>query len=170
MNEYFLIAEITSAGKDGYLKIQGKAGFSNLMEINADVYIDFWDQKKAFEIEDAISGKNSLYVKFKGFDDKRDISLLFGRNIFIKSEKISKLLTENDLPIEIVGYSVSQNGLELGVVQDIFQMPANDVLVFRDMAGKEILIPYVLSIFEKIDKENKVIILNSDYGINDDED
>lgn len=170
MNEFFLIAEITSAGKDGYVKILGQGGFGDLIENNNVVYVDFWNQKKALQIEDIISGKNSLYVKFKGFDDKRDISLLFGRNIFIKSEKITKLLTERDLPIEIVGYLVYQNGLELGVVQDIFQMPANDVLVFRDKAGKEILIPYVLSIFEKIDKEKKVIILNSEYGIDDDED
>ena len=87
MNEFFLIAEITSAGKDGYVKILGQGGFGDLIENNNVVYVDFWNQKKALQIEDIISGKNSLYVKFKGFDDKRDISLLFGRNIFIKHQK-----------------------------------------------------------------------------------
>ena len=38
------------------------------------------------------------------------------------------------------------------------------------MMEKEVLIPFVHSIFEKIDSENKVLILKSDYGINDDED
>lgn len=170
MSEYFLIAEITSAGKNGYLKFQGNVGFSNLIENNKNVYIDFWDQKKAFEIEDILGGKNSLYVKFKRFDDRRDISLLLGRNIYVKSEKMRKLSDETALSFEIVGYSVYQSGIELGIVNDIFQMPANDVIVFSDTSGKEILIPYVLSIFEKIDKEKKVLILNSDYGIQDDED
>lgn len=170
MNEFYLIAEINSAGKNGYVKILSQVGFGDLIENNKFVYVDFWDQKKALEIEHIISGKNSLYLKFKGFDDERDTSLLLGRNIFIKSEKIQKLSNSTGLPFEIVGYSVYQNGLELGIVQDIFQMPANDVLVFRDIEGKEILIPYVLSIFEKIDSEKKVIILKSEYGIEDDED
>lgn len=88
MNEYILIAEITSAGKDGYVKIQAKAGFDKLFNKISEVYLDFWNQKKLFEIEDVSAGKISLYVKFKRFEDQRDISLLIGRNIFLLSEQL----------------------------------------------------------------------------------
>lgn len=57
-----------------------------------------------------------------------------------------------------------------GSVVDVFQAPANDVIVFIDNNGKEILLPYVLSIFEKIDLENKILILNPEYGVGIDED
>lgn len=170
MNEFSLIAEIVSAGKDGFVKIITQAGYINLFEKDSIIFIDFWDQKKAFEIEDTISSKNSFFVKFKKFEGLRDISLLIGRNIFIQSFKLEGISSQSELLLEVYGYEVHQNGVLLGFVTDKFQMPANDVIVLRTHSGKEILIPYVLSIFEKIDKEKKVLILNSDYGIQDDED
>lgn len=170
MNEFILIAEISSAGKDGYVKIQRKAGLDKLLKSISDVYIDFWNQKKVFEIEDVAGGKSSLYVKFKGFENQRDISLLIGRSIYLQSEKIKELRSEIEFLPDITGYKIYQNGICLGDVIDIFQTPANDVIVLKDKKGKEILFPYVLSIVEKIDKESKILILNSEYGIGDDED
>ncbi|HMN16654.1 MAG TPA: ribosome maturation factor RimM [Ignavibacteriaceae bacterium] len=170
MNEYILIAEITSAGKDGYVKILAKAGFDKLFNKISEVYLDFWNQKKLFEIEDVSAGKISLYVKFKRFEDQRDISLLIGRNIFLLSEQLEELNREAELLPDIVGYKVYQKGLLSGSVVDVFQAPANDVIVFIDNNGKEILLPYVLSIFEKIDLENKILILNPEYGVGIDED
>jgi 16S rRNA processing protein RimM len=170
LNEYILIAEITSAGKDGYVKIQAKAGFDKLFNKISEVYLDFWNQKKLFEIEDVSAGKISLYVKFKRFEDQRDISLLIGRNIFLLSEQLEELNSEAELLPDIVGYKVYQKGLLSGSVVDVFQAPANDVIVFIDNNGKEILLPYVLSIFEKIDLENKILILNPEYGVGIDED
>lgn len=170
MNEYILIAEITSAGKDGYVKIQAKAGFDKLFNKISEVYLDFWNQKKLFEIEDVSAGKISLYVKFKRFEDQRDISLLIGRGIYLQADKLKELNNETGLLPDIIGYKVYQKGFLSGSVIDVFQAPANDVIVLRDKNGKEILLPYVLSVFEKIDIENKILILNSDYGAGIDED
>ncbi len=170
MNEFILIAEITSAGKDGYVKILEKTGFNNLLNKVSDVYLDFWNQKKDFEIEDITTGKNSLYIKFKRFEDQRDTSLLIGRSIYLQSERLKELINETGFLPDVIGYKVYQNGILLGDVIDVFQTPANDVIVLRSETGKEILFPYVLSIIEKNDKENKILILNSEYGIGEDED
>jgi 16S rRNA processing protein RimM len=170
LNEFILIAEISSAGKDGYVKVHSKAGFDKLFDKVSEVYLDFWNQKKIFEIEDVSAGKISLYIKFKSFEDQRDISLLIGRGIYLQADKLKELNNETGLLPDIIGYKVYQKGFLSGSVIDVFQAPANDVIVLRDKNGKEILLPYVLSVFEKIDIENKILILNSDYGAGIDED
>ncbi len=58
----------------------------------------------------------------------------------------------------------------LGTVTDYFETPANPVIEISKEDGTNFLIPYVDSVFEKIDTENKILILNSDFGIDDDED
>ena len=83
MDEYYLIAKILSAGKDGFVKVQLVSGLNINLDSIHFVYIDFWDQKKTIELEEILIIKQSVFLKFKNFDDDRDISVFIGRNVFI---------------------------------------------------------------------------------------
>ena len=169
MNEFYLIAKILSSGKDGFVKVQLVPGFlENLKNFNC-VFLDFWNQKKIFELEDFLSVKNSVFLKFKNFDNERDTSLLIDREVFVSKKEVEHLNLNASLKISFLGYKVFRNQEYLGIVSDFFETPANPVIEIKNSDGEEILIPFVYSFFDKIDNENKELGLKSDYGIYEDE-
>ncbi len=170
MSEFYLIAKILSAGKNGFVKIQLEPGFTENLESLKFLYLEFWDRKKFFELEEVSTVKQSVFFKFKNFDNERDISVLIGRSVFAVESDLKNFVGDKALSQNLIGFKVFKGHYFLGIVTDYFQTPANPVIEIKNDDGKEILIPYVDAIFEKIDSENKVLILKSDYGINDDED
>ena len=129
----------------------------------------FGIRKKRFELEEISTVKQSIFFKFKNFDDERDISTLIGRNIFVVESDLKKISRDDSPAQNLIGFRVFKGNYLLGNVSDHFQTPANPVIEIKNEDGKEILIPFVHSIFEKIDRESKILILNSDYGLNDDD-
>jgi 16S rRNA processing protein RimM len=170
LNDFYLIAKILSAGKDGFVKVQLVPGLNINLDSIKFLFIDFWDQKKTIELEEILNFKQSVFLKFKNFDDERDVSVFIGRNIFVNADDFEKLVSDVFLNQDLIGSKVYRGQDFLGTVNDYFETPANPVIEIGKEDGTNILIPYVDSVFEKIDTENKILILNSDFGIDDDED
>jgi len=170
LDEYYLIAKILSAGKDGFVKVQFVPGLNINLDSIQFVYVDFWDQKKTIELEEILNIKQSVFFKFKNFDDDRDISVFIGRNVFISKNDYEKVVDDVFVNQDLIGSKVYKGQDFLGIVSDYFETPANPVIEVSKEDGSNFLIPYVDSVFEKIDPENKILILNSDFGIDDDED
>lgn len=169
MNEFYLIAKILSAGKDGFVKIQLVPGIIINPELIKHLYLDFWEQKKKLELEEILSIKNSVFFKFKNFDDEREVSLFIGRNVFVTSENFEIVKSNRVLNSELIGCELFKGQHFVGTVIDYFDTPANPVIEIILEYGKKILIPFVHSIFDKIDPENNTLILNSDFGFDDDD-
>ncbi len=170
MDEFYLIAKIISAGKDGFVKVQLVPGLNINLDSIKFVFLDFWEQKKSIELEEILNIKQSVFIKFKNFDDDRDISVFIGRNAFISKNDFEKIVDDVFLNQDLIGSKVYKGQDFLGIVSDYFETPANPVIEVSNEGGSNFLIPYVDSVFEKIDPENKILILNSDFGIDDDED
>ena len=170
MDEFYLIAKILSAGKDGFVKVQFVPGLNINLDSIRFLYLDFWEQKKKIELDEILNFKQSVFIKFKNFDDDRDVSVLIDRKIFISVNDFEKVVGNVSLDQNIIGSKVYKDQDFLGIVSDYFETPANPVIEINRDGGNNLLIPYVVSVFEKIDLENKVLILNSDFGIDDDED
>lgn len=168
MNEFYSIAKILSSGKNGFVKVQSASDFLERLKKTNRVFLDFWDQKKQFELEDYLNVNNSVFLKFKNFDNERDTSLLIDREVFVLGKEVDHL-NINTLEINCLGYKVFRSQQYLGIVSDFFKTPANPVIEIKNSDGKEILIPFVHSFFDKIDSENKELVLKSDYGIYEDE-
>lgn len=170
MNDFYLIAKILSAGKDGFVKVQLVPGLNINLDSIKFLFIDFWEQKKTIELEEILNFKQSVFFKFKNFDDEREVSVFIGRNIFVSADDFEKIVSDVFLNQDLIGSKVYRGQDYLGTVNDYFETPANPVIEISKEDGTNFLIPYVDSVFEKIDSENKILILNSDFGIDDDED
>jgi 16S rRNA processing protein RimM len=171
LDEFYLIAEIISAGKDGFVKINLLADVSvDTFQSKNEVYLDFWGRKKKIIIEDFVRVKNSYFLKFLNFDNDRDLSILIGQKIFLV-ENDFHLHHNNDFTLSgLIGCQVFRNKEFIGVVNDIFSTPAHDVMEILKPDREEILIPFVDAYFEIMDVKNKKLILKSDAGYYDDED
>jgi len=170
LNEFYLIAKILSVGKNGYVKVQFIPGYSIALDNLKFIYLDFWNQKKKIEVEDIIVNKQSFFFKFLNFADDREISVLLDKDVFLDNYNFNKIVKSETLGSDIIGFEVLQNGVLLGKVSDYFLSPANPVIEIKKNTEKELLIPFVYTIFEKIDPENKVLIIKADFGIDEVED
>jgi len=170
LSEFYLIAKVLSAGKDGFVKVQLVPGLNIDLDSIKFLYLDFWEQKKIIELEEIFSIKQSVFFKFKKFEDERETSVFIGRNVFVSGNDFEKVASDVLLNQSLIGSKVYKGQDFLGIVSDYFETPANPVIEISKESGNNFLIPYVAFVFEKIDPENKILILNSDFGIDDDED
>lgn len=172
MTDYFLIAKIVSAeDNQGFVRIKSFTTFSGRFKDLKKVYIDFWGDKKIFYI-DAVRFKNGdVFLKFKNFDDKESVESLLNRNVFIDDNDLIKLPKGFYFIHDIIGSKVIRNNEEFGRVVDVYSLAANDVYVISMTNGKEILIPAVLEFIEKVDVENKVLVIKGgeDFYENDED-
>ncbi len=171
MNDFSFIAQILSAGKDGFVKIQllDKV-FDSIIQLNNIVYLDFWGRKKKFIIEDTFKVKNSFFIKFANFNDERDLLALIGRKIYLPGERIPLSPEKEFLLNDLIDCQVFRDNNLIGTVKAVFNAPANDVIEIIKLDEKEILIPFVDAYFELVDVKNKKLILKPDVGYYDDED
>lgn len=170
MNDFYFVAQIVSAGKDGFVKIQSVKDLTDCLKNVNEIYLDFWGKKKKFIVEEILEIKNSLFLKFINFNDNRDISVLLGNKIFISEKDFENLPHKNFSDQFLIGCNVFRSGDHLGIVKNLYNTPANDVIEILKSDGEEILIPYVDAYFEKMDVKNKILILKPDAGFYDDED
>jgi len=126
---------------------------------------------KSFTIENSFKNGKTICLKFKNFETDRDISVLFGKEIFLDKEDRSKLTGDTLLIQDIIGSTVLRNGLTFGIVTDVMLLPANDVYVIKTGNGDEVLIPAVSDYVESFDATAKILVLQPGIEIyeNDDE-
>ena len=97
------------------------------------------------------------------FKDNYDINLiehLKGSKVYINKEDLK--LEENEfLSIDLIGYDVIINNKTVGAIKEVLDTPANEVLVLDN----NIMIPYVKSFINNIDKTNKKVVVNDVKGL-----
>ena len=59
----------------------------------------------------------------------------------------------------------TDEGEELGILEDIFNTGSNDIYVVKNELGKSILLPRIKDVFKEIDVENKKIIVHLIEGL-----
>ena len=159
MEEYFEIGQIVNtSGLKGVMKVKPFTDditkFSNLKTI----YVSIKKELKEFEIEQARFSKNMVFLKLKGIDtveqaeDYRNLYLKIKRN---KDEKLEK---DSYYIVDILGCKIiTDEGKELGDIEDVFSTGSNDVYVVKDELGKQVLLPAIKDVIKKVDIKNKVI-------------
>ena len=170
MSDFFLIATIDSVfGKDGFVKINSHSDFPDRFYKLRQVYIDFWGDKKEFFVEKVLEKKKCITLKFKNFDNIRDVQALVGKDVFVDEENVIKPPEGSFFVHDLLGSRVYRNNREFGTLKDVLRSPANDVYVIENMQGKEILIPAIQDYIESFDKENKILVIKPGNQIYEDD-
>jgi 16S rRNA processing protein RimM len=166
VTEYFLIARVVSTeGNHGFLRIKSFAQSSERFKDLKKVYVEFWGDKKLFYIESVKIKKGEVFLKFINFDDNKSVETLLNRDVFVDSDDLIKLPKGSYFIHDIIGCKVIRNNEEFGKVIDVYSLDANDVYKIEMINGEEILIPAVLEFIEKVDVENKVLVIKGGEDI-----
>lgn len=171
MNDFYLIAKIDSAfGKNGFVKVTSVSDFPERFFGLSKVYIDFFEEKKEFFVEDVKETKGSFIFKFKNFDSDDDVRILIDKEIYVDEENVIKLPENHYFIHDLIGSKVLRNNEKIGTVKDVLSSSANDIYIVENAEGKEILIPAVKEFVESFDEKSKTLILKSGENLYDDED
>ena len=125
---------------------------------NMKVYVG--KKKQEFIINSYRFHKIFDMVTFNGFNNINDVEYLKGDYVFINEEDL-KLDNGEIYSEKLIGFQAMINDKEIGVVTEIIDTPANEVLRINE----KILVPYVKSFIKEIDMENNIIYINDIGGL-----
>jgi len=171
LEDLVLIGEIKAVDSDGFLSVFSYSDFPDRFQNLKSVFIEIYGVVRPFFVEDSAINGNKIFLKFRNFNSPDEASFLIGKKFFILPSELVKLKDDEFYIHDLVGSVVLRNNKKIGVIEDVIETPANDVLVIISDDGEELLIPVVKSFVESFDQENKTLYLKSgEENIYDDED
>ncbi|GEA10375.1 ribosome maturation factor RimM [Alteromonas sp. KUL49] len=131
----------------------------------------FLGSEKEYQIDQWRPHGKSLVAKIEGVDSRDDAERIKNLDISILASQLPELGEEGVYWRELTGMQVvTTQGYNLGVVKDVFNTGANDVIQVKANVGdafgqKERLLPFVFDdVVQEVDKEAKVIKVDWDPG------
>jgi 16S rRNA processing protein RimM len=158
-------------GIKGWLKIHS---FTDEQEAILDYFpwsLKLGNKTQSVEITDWRRHNNGLIVKVGHIDDRDEAQALVGSEIITTDSALPEL-PEGDFYWRdlITMQVVTTQGYDLGIVADMLETGANDVLVVKanrndGFGKKERLIPYLMDqVIKSVSIENKQICVDWDPG------
>ncbi len=130
------------------------------------VFVDYNNNLVPFFIEKCSLHKSDLLrVKFEDVDSEEDADDLMKAKIYLPLTLLPKLEGDQFYYHEVIGFTILDNTFgEVGVIKSINDSTAQ-ALFEIDRNGTEILIPMNDEFIDKIDREQKVVRVNTPEGL-----
>lgn len=116
--------------------------------------------KKEYVVESYRKHKNFDMVVFEGVHDINLIEHLKGSMVYIDKEDL-KLDENTYLSFDLIGFSVIIDDNFVGVIEDVLDTPANEVLVLDN----NVMIPYVNAFIKSVDVDKKQVVVQNVKGL-----
>ena len=130
------------------------------------VYIEINKLLVLYPIETIRIKGNKATVRFENMTEEDSLKLI-GKNLYLPIELLPKLEGNKFYFHEIIGFKVidKEKG-DIGIIESVIEYPAQPLfsIIFN---GKEILIPIIDSVIEKVDREAKIMYINAPVGLVD---
>ncbi len=158
--EYLYIGKLVNThGIKGEVRILSDFRYKNKVFVKGfKFYVG--KQKKEYIIESYRKHKNFDMVVFENNYDINLIEHLKGSYIYINRNDL-KLDENTYLALDLVGFNVIINDKSIGIITEVIDTPANEVLVL----SSKVMIPYVKSFINDVDIKNKRVYVNDVKGL-----
>ena len=143
-------------GLNGTLKIIPLTDFEGRFDDLTEIFVD----GNLRQIEHVLHIGDEIFVKFKGIDERESAKTLTNKILTVPRSQAAPLDEGEYYTFDIIGCEVFEGEKKIGVVIDVLKTGSNDV--FQVSGDKEILIPALKSVVQKIDITAKKIFI-SDY-------
>ncbi len=155
---------LATSGLKGQVK--AKIFLDSFKNIN-DIYPVYINNKS---IETNISfirlHKNNKIISLKSVNTIEKAKTLIGKKLFIERKMLPKIKSGEYYFSDIVGFTIKLiNNKKLGIVKNILNFGAGDILEVQLAKNKSILVPIDNNTFKKVNLKTKTIIINVISGI-----
>lgn len=147
----------------GWLKIHPDTQeFEGLLD-----YKTWWIGKdndwRELAVMNAKTHNDLLVVKLQGVDDRDAALACKGKQIAVPRALLPKLDNDEYYWSDLIGLNVkNQQNVDFGKIIDVFATGANDVVVAKDEAGVERLMPYIAQVILSVDMDAKTMLVDWD--------
>ena len=159
MNKIYIGKIVNTHGIKGEVRLLSKFRHKEKVFVK-DFKFYVGKDKKEYIVETYRRHKNFDMVLFKDNYDINLIEHLKGSLVYINKEDL-KLDKNVFLSIDLIGFDVIINDKLVGVINDVLDTPANEVLVL----DTGVMIPYVNAFIKNIDMEKRHVIVNDVKGL-----
>lgn len=167
MHEYLEVGQIVNTnGLKGVLKINPFTDDIRRFDKLKTIFVQHKSELITLEIETVRYNKNLVFIKFKGIDTIEEAEKYKGDYIKVNRKDEEPLPENTYYIVDLLGLDVYTKSNEyLGKIDDIFPTGSNDIYVVKDKLGKQILLPAIKEVINKIDIDNKKIIVTLIDGL-----
>ena len=169
MEQRFQVGVITSThGERGEVKVfpttDDPARFKKLKQ----VILDTGKEDMELEITGVKFFKNMVILKFKGIDDMDTANKYRQKSLYVTRENAVKLEKNEYFIADLIGLAVSsEEGEDLGFINDVLQTGANDVYVIKKTGEEDLLLPAIKDCVKEVDIEGGKMVVHVLPGLRD---
>ena len=163
---YYLGRILKTHGNKGqvqvHLDVDDPVTYQNL----ESVYLDLHGERIPFFISSLeLKHNRKAVVKFQDFDTLEDAESLQSLEMYLPVTELPPLKGNRFYFHEIIGFRVvDQNHGNIGMIEDILELPHQTLFQIRH-GEKEILIPVVDEIIQKVDRRKKLLLIEAPPGL-----
>ena len=132
------------------------------------IFIDLNDHLTPFFIKSLkLKNKGFAAVKLDGVDDEDAARRILRKNVYLPAQILPELEGRNFYDHEVVGFKVidTTHG-EIGVLEQVIDLKANPLLqIIKE--DKEILVPLLDGLVQKVDRKKKELHIQAPEGLVD---
>ncbi|MDY0097787.1 MAG: ribosome maturation factor RimM [Bacteroidales bacterium] len=166
-NQILLGQIVKVANYDGTVAVKLSQQFTDIFRYSVLLFIETEGKLVPFFISEyEFSGKDTLRVKFNGYESDTKVSEFVGCNIYLPTAPDGSLRGKEE--DDISGYTAFlKNNEVIGTVSVMIENPGQWLLSVITPGGKEILVPYHDDLIISIDSRKKTIVLDLPEGLAD---
>lgn len=157
MEELLKVGVVTSThGVRGEVKVFPTTDDVKRFKRLKEAVLDTGKEKLMLEIEGVKFFKQMVILKFKGFDNINDVEKFRQKSLYVHRKDAVRLSKDEYFIADLIGIGVyDEEGMQLGVLEDVMSTGANDVYVvnrtLEDGTKKELLIPAIRQCILNVD-------------------
>lgn len=171
--DFIRIGKITGAhGIHGRLKVFVVSDIESRFEAGKKVLLGLPAGETEYRISEVIAARDRIILLgLEGIADRNAAHALRGVEIFIDGSEAER--TRKDLGDDafyyhdLVGCEVFRDGTKFGEVMDILEAGGGEVLVIRNLGGKNLLVPFVRGMVDTADIDKGRITISPVEGLFD---
>lgn len=167
--EFVTLARVVKTqGRHGEVAAEVHSGVPDRFVENMKLFaLTGTDQRREIEVESFWSHKGMLVLKFCGVDSMSDAELLIGAELQVPRTERAELEQGWNYVSDLVGCIVSDQGREIGRIEDVqFGAGEAPLLIVADK-GKKFDVPFAEAYLEAVDVERGQVRMNLPEGMLD---
>ena len=124
------------------------------------------DGYRPVSLESSRAHGSLALLRIAGVASADDAQALRGMGLYLPASELPRLPEGEFYSFELVGLTCeSTTGAHLGVVAEVLEMPANDVLLVRPREGPDFLVPAVSDIVRQVNLAGGRLIIDDRPGL-----
>ncbi len=163
--EFLVVGRVVRPhGIRGAMSVEPQSTLIDAIRPGDVIYLGSWSSPQRVRSLSTHRGRKLLMIE--GCTDRNQAERWRGAEIKIRFEEAQPLEADVYYRWQILGLKViTEQGAELGTVQDILETGANDVYIVKDEVGDELLLPAIPDVILEVDLEAERMIVRLMPGL-----